>query len=69
MAGTVAIAVFTFAYVGKQLYELIETEMCIRDRYYLSPKEVYAYCDTFRSFLSPKDRRELFVCINVARGL
>lgn len=25
MAGTVAIAVFTFAYVGKQLYELIET--------------------------------------------
>ena len=33
------------------------------------PKEVYAYCGTFRSFLSPKDRRELFVCINVARGL
>ena len=25
MAGTVAIAIFTFAYVGKQLYELIET--------------------------------------------
>jgi len=25
MAGTVAIAVFTFAYVGKQLYEIIET--------------------------------------------
>lgn len=25
MAGTVAIAVFTFAYIGKQLYELIET--------------------------------------------
>ena len=25
MSGTVAIAVFTFAYVGKQLYELIET--------------------------------------------
>lgn len=25
MAGTFAIAVFTFAYVGKQLYEMIET--------------------------------------------
>ena len=25
MAGTCAIAVFTFAYVGKQLFELIET--------------------------------------------
>jgi len=25
MAGTVAIAVFTFAYVGKQLFEIIET--------------------------------------------
>jgi len=25
LAGTVAIAIFTFAYIGKQLYELIET--------------------------------------------